>query len=211
MIALGITGGIASGKSTVTRMLAERGAQTFSADQDARAVLHDPAILDAVRAAFPDAGTPDGGIDRAALGRIVFADPAERRHLESLLHPAIIERMRGAIATARDAAAPVAPLLAYEVPLLYEANLEHLFDYVVAVVVSPEIQAERLQAREQAAGRPVLTAEAIAERLSAQLPLEEKARRADFVIRTDTSLEDTRAQVAALWERLTGGNAPGRL
>lgn len=210
MIIVGVTGGIASGKSTVTKMLAELGAQFRSADDDARAVLQDdPAVLASVRAAFPEARASNGGgIDRAALAARIFSDPAARVHLEQLLHPAIIARMRDAIAAAR--ATDASPVLVYEVPLLYEANLESLFDTVVAVLASPDLQAERLQAREAAAGRPILTPEAIAERFAAQLPPEEKARRADFVVRTDVSLEETRAQARDLWTRWTSaqGSSP---
>ncbi len=198
---LGITGGIACGKSTVTRMLAERGAQTASADEDARAVVApDSPTLPAVREAFPEAFSADGALDRAALGRRVFSDPAARERLEAITHPAIIARMRAVIDAARRDPAP--GVLAYEVPLLYEAGLESLFDAVLAVVCSPEVQAARLQAREAAAGRPPLTPEAMAGRLAAQMPVTEKARRADFVVRTDGSLEETQAQVAAVWGRL---------
>jgi dephospho-CoA kinase len=105
--------------------------------------------------------------------------------------------MREAIAAAR--AAPAAPgLLVYETPLLYEAGLEDLFDTVVTVLASADLQARRLQEREAAAGRPPLSDAQISERFRAQLSSEEKARRADHVIRTDGSLSDTRAQVERL-------------
>lgn len=192
-----ITGAIACGKSTVARLFAQLGAQVRSADDDARAVLEESAVRDAVRGAFPDAFDDDGALDRAALGRRIFADPEARRTLNALTHPAIRRRMRAAIDAARADTRP--GLLLYEVPLLYEGALEGWFDGVIAVAASPDAQAERLQAREAAAGRPPLTADAIAARLSAQISADEKARRADVVVRTDTELEQTRAQVARLW------------
>jgi dephospho-CoA kinase len=195
---IGLTGGIASGKSTVAKMLAALGATVLSADEDARAVLApDAPLLAAVFAAFPEVRRADGTLDRAALAARIFADPDAREHLESLTHPAIIARMRGAVAAARADSRP--GILVYETPLLYEADLESLFDAVVVVYCPPEVQAERLQAREAAAGRPPLTPEQIADRLAAQLSAEEKARRADYVVRSDVSVEETRAQVERLW------------
>jgi dephospho-CoA kinase len=91
-------------------------------------------------------------------------------------------------------------ILFYEVPLLYERDLASLFDSVIAILATPQLQAERLQAREAAAGRPALSDSEIANRLAAQMSPLEKARRADYVIRTDTSLEDTKQQVRHLWD-----------
>ncbi len=194
---VGLTGGIASGKSTVARMFAALGAATRSADEDARAVLADDSfLLSAVIAAFPDAATESGGLDRARLGARIFADVDARARLEALLHPAIIARMRAAIAQARAAGPGV---LVYETPLLYEANLKEMFDVIVALVASAETRRARLQERERAAGRAPLSSSALDERLSAQLSSEEKARRADFVLYTDGSLAETEAQVRALY------------
>lgn len=200
MKVIGITGGIASGKSTVTKMFAELGAQTASADEDARAVLEPGSpTLDAVFTAFPDVRNPDGTLNRSALGARIFPDMDARKALESLTHPAIIERMKSRIETVRQS--DEVGLLIYEVPLLYEAGLESLFDRVVAVVASREAQAERLQAREASAGRPPLTEDAIDARLTAQLSSDEKARRADEVIRTDVPMDETRQAVARIVSR----------
>jgi dephospho-CoA kinase len=200
---IGLTGGIASGKSTVAAMFAELGARVASADADARAVVEPGSpTLAAVFAAFPGARRDDGTLDRAALGARIFADPEARRTLESITHPAIFERMQTEVARAR--AEDGAGLLVYEVPLLYEKNREGMFDAVVAVLALTEAQAERLQEREARAGRPPLSADAVAERLAAQMPPAEKARRADYVVRTDVGLEETRAQVQAVWEAVTG-------
>jgi dephospho-CoA kinase len=202
MKVVAVTGGIAGGKSTVIRMLGELGATIHSADEDARAVLAPGSpTLAAVLEAFPEARAADGTIDRAALGARIFGDAEARTRLNALMHPAIRVRMREAIDAARASTIP--GVLAYEVPLLYEGGLETWFDWVIAVLASPAHQAQRLQAREAAAGRMPLTPEAIAERLSAQMPPEEKARRADFVVRTDVPLEETRAQAARVWEALS--------
>lgn len=207
MIVVGITGGIASGKSTVTRMLADRGAETRSADEDARAILADNSpVLDALLAAFPEARRSDGTLDRATLAGRIFAEPEARARLEAITHPAIIARMTAAIADARTRERE--GLLVYETPLLYEAGLADLFDAVIAVIATPELQAERLQAREATAGRAPLPPEAVAARLAAQMPPEEKARRAAYVVRTDVPLEETREQVRQIATALAGKMSP---
>lgn len=201
MKTVAITGGIAGGKSAVSAMFADLGAEVHSADEDARAVLAPGSpTLSAVLNAFPTAKTPDGRLDRAALAAVIFADLEARIRLNSLMHPAIRARMRAAIDAAKASERPGA--LVYEVPLLYEGGLETWFDVVIAVLASSKRQAERLQEREAKAGRIPLTDPEIAERLSAQLPPEEKARRADYVIRTDVSMEETRHEVARVFHLL---------
>lgn len=201
MLIVGLTGGIACGKSTVAQMLKGFGAVVLSADTDARAVLSKGSpVLEAVRSAFPPA-FDEAGLNRALLARAIFADPAERARLEAITHPAIIARMTEAIAAAREQ--NPTGVLVYETPLLYEAHLESLFNVIVSVVASPETQAARLQEREHLANRPPLSTEDIAHRLNAQIPVEEKARRADFIIRTDVALSETQAEAARLWEALT--------
>ncbi len=199
MLILGITGGIATGKSTVTRMLAELGAPTVSAD----ALAHDllapgTAAAQAVLTAFPACADPTDmngqTIDRRALGRLVFADEAARARLESLTHPAIIAALRAQIALWR--ASDEAPAGAAEIPLLFEANLESLVDRIVVVTCPRSDQVSRMLAR----GR--FGAEEVHHQLAAQWPLAEKTVRADVVIRTDGGMEDTRRQVEALWKTL---------
>ena len=197
---VGITGSIASGKSVVTRMLGELGARTLSADVDARAALADGSpTLASVLAAFPEARSPGGALDRAGLAARIYQDTDARQKLEAITHPAIIARMRRAISDARLAGPGV---LVYETPLLYEAGLEGLFDTIIAVQATPGQQQERLQARETAAGRPALTKRELTERLQAQFSTEEKARRAHFVVPTSGSLEETRHAVETIWPRL---------
>ena len=195
---LGITGGIATGKSTVTRMLGDLGAPTISAD----ALAHDllapgtPATR-SVLAAFPacaDPADPEGlTVDRRALGQTVFADPAARARLESLTHPAIITALREQIASWRASGEAKA---AAELPLLFEAGLEGLVDTIVVVTCPQPVQTARMLAR----GR--FSAEEVQRQLAAQWPLSEKEARADCLITTTDGLEETRRQVEALWNTL---------
>lgn len=179
-----ITGGIACGKSTVSALFAACGAQIASADDDARAVLveGEPTRM-AVLEAF-------GTVERSELAARIFGDPEARKKLNSLMHPAIRQRMRSVIEAAK--ANPAPGLLLYEVPLLFEGGLESWFEGVIAVAADQETQRARLRARG-------LTDEAAQQRLSAQLDPEEKVRRAHFVVRTDTSLAETKAAVEAVY------------
>ena len=191
----GITGGIATGKSTVTRMLAEEDALTVSADDIARAQLALGAELtQAVLAAFPLCCDATGqGIDRRALGHLIFADTQARARLEALTHPAIIAALELQITEWRNAGPGIAIA---EIPLLFEADLERLVDAVVVVTCGEANQIARLQTR-QGIG------EAEARRqIAAQWPLAEKIARANYVITTDGDRDDTRRQVQALWDTL---------
>jgi dephospho-CoA kinase len=196
---LGVTGGVATGKSTVTRMLADLGAPTVSADALARDLLAPGAAATrAVLAAFPacaDLADPAGQtVDRRALGRLVFDDPSARARLEALTHPAIIAALAEQVAAWRPSSE--APAAAAEIPLLFEAGLTALVGTVVVVACAEAAQVARLRARLGAD-------EAEARRLiQAQWPLSEKIARADVVITTDGDLADTRRQVGALWETL---------
>lgn len=178
MRVVGLTGGIASGKSTFAALLRARGVPVVDADALARAVVAPgtPALA-AIAAAFgPDVLGPDGALDRKRLGALVFADPDARRRLEAITHPAIRDAMIAE--TARlDAAGH--PLAFYDAPLLFEVGLDAALDSVVVVYAPPRVQVERLAARDG------LDEEAAAARLAAQLPIDEKARRADFVVVND--------------------------
>lgn len=197
-IVIGLTGGIASGKSTVAAMFAELGAAVISADRIAREVVEpaEPA-LEEIRAAFgPEVFLPDGRLDRRRLGSIVFADPERRRALEAILHPRIRARMREQIeGAARDGRPVVA-----EIPLLFESPASQaLVDVTVVVYVDREQQLQRLMTRDG------LSRQEAEGRLAAQLPLDEKARRADYVIDNRHDLKRTREQVQRVWEELTQG------
>jgi len=193
---VGLTGGIASGKSTVARMFAELGAPVIDADLLAReVVLPGTPGFAAVAARFPSV-VKEGQLDRKALAALVFSDPAERAALNAIVHPLI-----GAAALARTAelAAAGAKAVLYEAALIVENNLDRGMQGLIVVRVAPEQQLQRLVAREG-----LSEAEARA-RLAAQASLEEKLRRATWVIDNGSDLAQTRAQVEAVWQQVLAG------
>jgi len=196
---LGLTGGIASGKSTVARMFSDLGSEVVSADALAReAVAPGTTTLAAVVREF-GAGVlcRDGSLDRGALGRRVFADAPARRRLEALLHPAIRALSEARLAALRRTEGP---LVIYEAPLLFEAGAEARVDAVLVVTVDAEEQLRRLMERDGFS-----EAEARA-RMAAQMPQAEKVARADFLIDSGCTLEELRGRVSALYARLTKGS-----
>lgn len=197
---IGLTGGIATGKSTVTRLLAALGAVTFSADEAARAVLvrNGPALRRIAAEFGPEILTPAGDLDRARMGRAVFADDSVRQRLERILHPLIRSLLRAQIEAAqRDL--PPDTLIVVEIPLLYEGGLETWFDQVVVVAAPETVQRERLQQRSG------LNAEESRRRLAAQWPLDRKIARADQVVVNAGSLPQLEAAVETLWPLLKRG------
>ncbi|HSP81792.1 MAG TPA: dephospho-CoA kinase [Myxococcaceae bacterium] len=187
----GLTGGIASGKSTVSGMLRELGAQVLDADVIAREVV-EPGTpgLKAVAERFPGVLGPDGRLDRAKLGARVFGDPQERAALNALLHPLIgQEFLRRTQALAEQGVERVI----YDAPLLIENRLHEAMEGVLLVWVPREVQKARLRARD---GLDEAAAEA---RLAAQLPLDEKRQYATWVVDNSGDLAATRAQVEAVW------------
>jgi len=193
---IGITGGIGSGKSTVASLLAKRGALVIDTDAIAREVVEPPSpVLDAIVAEFGNAvRSVDGTLDRAALARVVFADPRKRAQLNRLTHPAIRDAT-----LARIAAAPSGAVVAVVVPLLFESGFEAHCDAVIAVTADPALRARRAGARDKTTG------EDIAARMSAQLPDREYERRATHVVRNDGDLAQLEAQVDRLWRSLVSG------
>ncbi|HET9037524.1 MAG TPA: dephospho-CoA kinase [Myxococcaceae bacterium] len=196
MRVVGLTGGIASGKSTVTAMFRELGAQVIDADQVARDVV-EPGTpgLEEVARRFPGVVDPSGQLDRAALGRRVFADPAERRALEAILHP----RIREEVARRTEALARAGEtVVLYDAALLIENELHRGMDGVILVSAPEAVQRARLAARDG------LDDLAITARLSAQLPLADKRAHATWVVENGGSLDETRAQVRRIWEQIRG-------
>jgi dephospho-CoA kinase len=192
----GLTGGIAGGKSTVSRMFRDFGAQPIDFDALARMVVEPgtPGLEKVVGFFGKQILRSDGTLDRKKLSGIVFRDAAKRRMLERLIHPDITEVFfREVSRITKDL--PDAIIVA-EVPLLIEANLTHLFDTVIVVVASEPVQVERLVRRQE------LTEKEAIEMLKTQLPIEEKKKVADHVVYNDGSLEATRRQVRAVWEKL---------
>ena len=196
MLVLGVTGGVATGKSTVMRMLASLSAPTMSADVLAHDLLGagTPQTQE-VRAAFPACADGSDGINRHTLGEIVFADAAARRRLEAILHPPIIAALRQQAEVWRSQ--NTAPAGALEIPLLFEAGLTDIPDRVVVVTCRPEVQLARVAARLQGDW------DEARRRVAAQWPLRQKEARADFVIDTDGAEDNTRRQVEALWQQIT--------
>jgi dephospho-CoA kinase len=190
---LGLTGGIACGKSTVSAMLAERGAKIVDADQTAReVVLPGEAALEAIVAVFGQAVlNEDGTMNRSALGSIVISDPQRLTQLEAILHPAIRTRMWGRI-NAYEQEDPN-QLIVADIPLLYETGQASLYDEIMVVYVPREIQIERLMSRNS------ITAEQAEQRIALQMDIEEKRQLANYVIDNSGTLEQTVLQVERFW------------
>lgn len=195
---VGLTGGIASGKSTLAAALRDLGAPVIDADAIARAAVRrgTPALREIARIFGTGVVAPDGELDRKAMAAIVFADPAARARLEAVIHPAV--RAEVAAETVRLAAAGH-DLAFYDVPLLFERGLEGEVDCAVVVHAPPSLQLSRLQARDG------MTREEAEARLSAQLPIDEKARRADVVVSNDGDLAWLRSRAAPLLAALRSG------
>jgi dephospho-CoA kinase len=194
---VGLTGGIASGKSTVSRMLADAGARIIDADVLARQVVApgQPALAAVVDHFGSGVLKSDGTLDRDRLAAEVFADPSQKAALERIVHPAVAKAMKARLAKI-EATAPRS-IVVLDVPLLFEAGMDAGLDLVVMVDAPEMVQLERLMKR-----NGLSRAEALA-RIRAQMPMAEKRRRADEIIDNSGSLASTRCQVAALWHRLT--------
>jgi len=184
MIRIAITGSIGMGKSTVAAMIAEAGIPLFDADAEVRAMQgYGGKLVDAIEIRFP--GTTRGGaVDRDLLSARVLGDRDQLAALEMIVHPAVIERREAFITANRDA-----PALLFDIPLLFETRGEGAFDKVIVVSAPAAVQRTRVLAR------PGMTADKYAQILERQLPDGVKRERADFVIDTKGSLDETRAQV----------------
>ena len=191
-----VTGGIASGKSVVSKMLEDLGAPIIDYDVIAREIVEPgkPAWKDIVACFGKRVLKEDRQIDRKNLSAIVFRDPEKRKQLESFTHPRIIEE--GARQADEIARKDPDAIIQVAVPLLIEINLQDRFHKVLLVFVPRETQIERLMKRDGIARE---AAESI---LKAQLPIDEKLRYADFVIHNEGTLEETRRQVEQVWEEL---------
>ncbi|MFM6974860.1 MAG: dephospho-CoA kinase [Agromyces sp.] len=193
MTLIGLTGGIASGKSTVARRLAEHGAVVLDADQLAREVVEPgtDALRLIVETFGPEVLEPSGRLNRAALGAIVFADTSARKQLEQIVHPAVHSAFASKLAQAL--AEDPSAVVVYDVPLLVESDNEYDFDLIVVVHASPEVRIQRLLEHR---GFDRAAAEA---RVSAQADDVTRLAQADVVIESSGTLAETIAQVDALW------------
>jgi dephospho-CoA kinase len=194
MLRAALTGGIATGKSYCLARFAQLGAATIDADGLARdAVAPGTAGLTRVVERFgAEMLRSDGSLDRAALGRIVFADRAARGDLEAIVHPEVYRRIGEWFA---DVPGGTRVAIA-DIPLLFETGHQHDFDRVIVTACTPAEQLRRLMARDH------LTREAALARLEAQWPIEAKMEKADYVIRTDGTFAETDDAVTTIYEQL---------
>ena len=196
MKVIGITGNIASGKSTVARMFEALGARIIDADEIARIVVEpgEPAWKEIVGEFGKDILEPGGAIDRKRLGDIVFGDEARRKRLNEITHPRIMERIRGLV---REYEKEKAPVVMIEAALIVEkGGLKDLIDALIVVTADEETQIRRLME-----GKGYSREEAVS-RLRAQMPAREKMIHGDYIIDNSGSLEDTRARAKAVSEAI---------
>lgn len=197
VLKVGLTGGIATGKTYVATRWRQAGIAVVDADVLARRALDpDTPGFAAVRARFGEAVMrPDGTLDRTRLADIVFRDPAARRDLEAIVHPGVMQSIESFFAETRG---PDVRLAVADVPLLYEIGVDAMFDRVVVVACDRDSQISRVMDRDY------VTRDAAERRIAAQLPIDEKIRRAHYVIRTDGTFAETDRQVADTLEKLRG-------
>ena len=194
MLRVGLTGGIATGKSFCLRRFEKLGAPVIDADLISREVVAPgSAALKLIRSRFgPSVIAADGSLDRAAMASLVFSDRTARADLESIIHPEVYRRINDWFANQP----PGTRFAIADIPLLFETGHEHDFDSVIVCACEPFEQLRRLIKRD---GMPEDAARA---RLAAQWPIDDKVARADFVIRTDGPFEETRRQVRSVFDQL---------
>ena len=190
---LGVTGTIASGKSTVAKELARRGATVLDADQLAREVVESGSsvLKKLVKLFGMEILQQDGNLDRDRLGQMVFADVKVRAMLNQIMHPEIAKKSVEQLQQLQNN--PDLPLIVYEAPLLFEVGAESRVDKVLVVKIDPEEQLKRLMSRDG------LSEERAQQRMSSQMTQQQKLERADYIIDNSGSLAETKQQIDALW------------
>jgi dephospho-CoA kinase len=189
-LTIGLTGGIAAGKTTALAAFERLGAATISSDAVVHELLETEPLLGRLTERWGEDVAPGGRIDRARVGGIVFADPEQLSWLESQVHPLVGERIGGFLASLPE----TAEIAVVEVPLLFESGMEGVFDTSVAVVTSDEVRRSRAEERGHAL---------VGERDARQLDQAEKAARADHVVENDGTPEQLEQALSALVEKLT--------
>jgi dephospho-CoA kinase len=189
---VGLTGGMGAGKSTALAALGRLGAEVLSTDAVVHELYETPEVREAVVARFGPEIAPAGAVDRAALARSAFAGEEERKWLEGLLWPRVGARVVEWLERVR-AQAPAPRAAVVETPLLFEAGMEGIYDATIAVVAAEPLR------RDRAAGRGHAVAD---ERAARQMPQEEKARRATFVVHNDGSEEELEQELSAILDKL---------
>ncbi len=192
MPVIGLTGGIATGKSLVTDYLERKGIPVVDADRIARNIVRkgEPALVEVVSEFGSGILHPDGTLNRERLGERIFGDSGERKRLEAILHPRVYDRAWEEIRGIRKADRHA--LVIFSVPLLFESGHEKEVDRVIVVYADEATQLRRIMKRDG------LSERAARKRIAAQLPIEEKRKRADFVIRNTGAREEAYLQVEAL-------------
>ncbi|MDL2205764.1 dephospho-CoA kinase [Eubacteriales bacterium OttesenSCG-928-N13] len=195
---LGLTGGIATGKTTASATLRELGAHVIDADEISRSLTAEGGeALPAIREVFgDDVFCANGTLNRSALGRIVFADQQRRNALESIIHPAIQRRMMDEIDRAAQAEETLCVLT---VPLMFETGMDALCDRIWVTTVDPATQLQRVMQRDN------LDAQQAQARIDSQMNAEEREQRADLLIRTDRSMQDTAREITKRYNELLSG------
>jgi dephospho-CoA kinase len=197
MKVIGLTGSAGTGKTSVARYLKSLGAEVIEADNIARKLLApgQPHLAEVLRVFGTGVALPDGSLDRAALRRIIFSDPEARKRLEAITHPEIITAIENRLAETRQQDTPP-EVVVVEAPLLLETGLDRLVDEVWVVIAEPEAVVRRLVARDR------MTPEQAQAMIAAQMPQEEKIRRANRVIDNSAGFNHTRDQTAYFYKKL---------
>jgi dephospho-CoA kinase len=195
MTVIGLTGGIASGKSTVSALLAQKGAVIVDADLIARQVVapHSQGLKALVQQWGEGILSEDGTLNRAQLGSLIFADPSQRKVLDAIIHPLIFQESTKQI---QEGIQSNAPLVVYDAALLFESGRSQAFKPIVVVYTKPSIQKQRLMLRDQ------IDEAAAQKKLAAQMSVEEKKALADFVIENHGDLKELSNNVDLFWEKL---------
>ncbi|MHC5267667.1 dephospho-CoA kinase [Enterococcus sp. LJL98] len=188
-VVLGVTGGIATGKSTAVGVFSSYGFPVVDGDLIARAIVEPgrPALAAIVQQFGPQILLADGALDRQALGRLIFSQPSQRKRLDHLLEPFL----RQAIYQAIEAAKQTAPLVIADIPLLYEGGYQSMVDQVAVVYLPQTLQIERLMTRDQ------LTKEEAWQRIESQMSIEEKKQQADILFDNQGSIDSLKAQITS--------------
>ena len=204
MLRVGLTGGIASGKSTVSEAFARLGAKVLDADEVAREVVlpGKPAWTKLRHTFGSEFFHPDGRLNRSKLRRLVFADPEQRSRLNAIVHPEVMREIDFRFEQLTSSAEHAVVLV--DIPLLIEVGVAHRFDKVVVVYANESVQVMRLMQRDG------LSREEARQALSVQIDLREKAKKADFVIDNSGTPGETQAQVEKVWQELLALAGSGR-
>ena len=195
---IGLTGGIVGGKSTVASMFRDLGAKIIDADKLGHSVIlpNKPAWKKIVKIFGKDILQNDLTIDREKLGKIVFANQALLKKINEVTHPEITKIIKKEINLARNATSNQEKVLIVDAALIYEAEMDGLMDKIIVVYINEDEQVKRLIKRNN------LSKEEVLQRVRSQIPMEEKAKMADYVIDNSNSLDKTREQVEKIWQSL---------